>query len=131
MGPITGKEQHGPREELGQQRPPGPRTRQNRSSMKIEVETSGKQVKWNVPLPKAAPARVSWSFPSETGTRTARPAAAPGGHSPCGGRLAGLETRATERHKVHSAEHKDYARTPALTWKNSQRNTEVHYSAPG
>lgn len=98
--------------------------------MKTEVETSDKQVNGTFPYHRQPlPERVGlflqgrereqlgqWQHWAAFAMR---------------GRLAELETRATERHKVHSAEHKDYARTPALTWKNSQRNAEVHYSAPG
>lgn len=52
----------------------------------------------------------------------------PGGMCPAGrrgfspGGVEDLETGATERHKVQTAEHTDYARISALTWKNTQRN---------
>lgn len=76
-------------------------------------------------------------FLQARGTRAAWPAAAPqrdglaragggicraGGEASAQGGLADLETGATKQHKVQNAEHKDYARMSALTWKNTQRN---------
>lgn len=111
-------------------------TRKNRSSMKNKVEIHDKQVRCNIALPKAARARISWYLPSDKGnasglasssTPARRAGEGQGRHLLCRrgispGGLADLETGATEQHKVQNAEHKDYARMSALTWKNTQRN---------
>lgn len=139
MSHRTGKEQHGAKKGArGKERPPGPLPNtQNRSSMKNKVGIHDKEVRCNIALPKAAHARTSWYLPSDKGnasglasssTPTRRAGEGRGRHLPCRrrgfspGGLADLETGATKQHKVQNAEHKDYARMSALTWKNTQRN---------